>query len=65
MVAEYKSKWEKFQVTKQQVTDEQKSVREMERVVDVELFLGLQERWAEDSPPLPGHPIRDVQTCGC
>ena len=25
-------------------------MREMERVKDVELFLGLQERWAEDSP---------------
>ena len=50
MVAEYKSKWEKFQAAKWQATDGQKSVREMERVMDVELFLGLQERWAEDSP---------------
>ena len=50
MVAEYKSKWEKFQASKQWATDEQKSVREMERVMDVELFLGIQDRWAEDSP---------------
>ena len=50
MVAEYKSKWEKFQAAKWQATDEQKSVREMERVMDVELFFGLQDRWAEDSP---------------
>ena len=50
MVAEYKSKWEKFQATKWQATDEQKPVREMERVMDMELFLGLQYRWAEDSP---------------
>ena len=47
---EYKSKWEKFQAAKWQATDEQKSVREMERVMDVELFLGIQDRWAEDSP---------------
>ena len=45
MVAEYKSKWEKFQAT-----DEQKLVREMERIMDMELFLGIQDQWAEDSP---------------
>ena len=39
MVSEYKSKREKFQATKQQATDEQKLVREMERIMDVELFL--------------------------
>ena len=50
MVAEYKSKWEKFQAAKWQATDEQKPVREMERVMDVELFLGIQDQWAEDSP---------------
>ena len=49
MVAEYQSKWEKFQATKQQAADEQKSVREMEKVMDMELFLGIQDRWAEDS----------------
>ena len=50
MVTEYKSKWEKFQASKQQAADEWKSVRQMERVMDVELFLGIQDRWAEDSP---------------
>ena len=50
MVPEYKSKRERFQATKQQAADEQKLVREMERVMDVELFLRLQDRWAEDSP---------------
>ena len=41
MVAEYKSKQEKFQAAKWQAADEWKPVREMERVMDVELFLGL------------------------
>ena len=50
MVAEYKSKWEKFQAAKWQAAGEQKPVREMERVMDVELFLGIQDRWTEDSP---------------
>ena len=43
MVTRYRSKWEKFQAAKQQATDEQKSVREMERVIDMELFLGIQD----------------------
>ena len=42
MVAEYKSKREKFQVAKRQASDEQKPVREMERIMDVELFLRIQ-----------------------
>ena len=50
MVAEYKSKREKFQATKRQATDERRPVREMERIMDVELFLGIQNQWAEDSP---------------
>ena len=50
MVAEYKSKREKFQATKGWAPDEQKPVREMERIMDVELFLGIQDQWAEDSP---------------
>ena len=41
MVVEYKSKREKFQATKWQATDEWKPVREMERIMDVELFLGI------------------------
>ena len=50
MVAEYKSKREKFQATKQQAADEQRPVREMERIMDVDLFLRIQDRWVEDSP---------------
>ena len=50
MVTEYQSKQEKFQAAKQWAADEWKSVREMERVMDVELFLGIQDRWAENSP---------------
>ena len=50
MVARYHNKWEKFQVAKWQSTEEQKPVRETERVMDVELFLEIQNKWAEDSP---------------
>ena len=50
MVAEYKSKWEKFQAAKWWATDEWKPVKEMERIMDMELFLGIQDWWAEDSP---------------
>ena len=41
---------EKFQAAKQQAANEQRLVREMERIMDIELFLGIQGRWAEDSP---------------
>ena len=37
-------------MAKWQSADEWRLVRETERVMDVELFLGLQEDWAEDSP---------------
>ena len=50
MVARYHNKQEKFQVAKWQSTDEWKLVRKMERMMDVELFLGIQDKWAEDSP---------------
>ena len=50
MLTEYKSKREKFQTAKQWATDEQKPVREMERIMDVKLFLRIQDRLAEDSP---------------
>ena len=43
MVVEYKSKREKFQAAKQQAADQQKPVREMERIMDVELFLRIQD----------------------
>ena len=38
------------QVAKLQTAVEWRSVREMERIMDVELFLGIQGQWAEDSP---------------
>ena len=50
MVARYCSKWEKFQVAKQQSIEEQKLVDELEWVRDVDLFLAIQNKWAEDSP---------------
>ena len=50
MVVKYRNKQEKFQEAKRQSTDEQRPVQETERVMDIELFLGLQEDWAEDSP---------------
>ena len=37
-------------MAKWKATDEWKLVREMERIMDVELFLGLQDQWVEDSP---------------
>ena len=36
-------------MAKWQSTEEQRLVRETERVMDVKLFLGLQDDWAEDS----------------
>ena len=50
MIVRYHNKWEKFQVAKWRSTEEWKLVRETERVMDVELFLEIQNKWAEDSP---------------
>ena len=50
MVERYGCKREKFQAAKWQAAIEQRPVREMERIMDVELFLGIQGWWAEDSP---------------
>ena len=50
MVAKYRSKREEFQVTKWWAANEWRPVREMERIMAVELFLGIQGWWAEDSP---------------
>ena len=44
MVAEYKNKREKFQAVKQRATNEQRPVREMERIMDIELFLRIQDQ---------------------
>ena len=50
MVARYCSKKEKFQMAKQRSTEEWRPVRELEKAMDVELFLELQSSWPEDSP---------------
>ena len=51
MVVRYRNKWEKFQVAKWQSIEEQRLVRELEQAMDVDLFLEIQNKWAEDSPP--------------
>ena len=50
MVAKYGCKREKSREAKQRSAEEQKPVQEMERAVDVDLFLEAQEQWAKDSP---------------
>ena len=50
MVSWYISKREKFQMAKKRSTEECRPVRELERVMDMELFLELQSSWPEDSP---------------
>ena len=50
MVAKYGCKKEKSQEAKRRSTEEWKPMQEMERAVDVDLFLEAQEQWAKDSP---------------
>ena len=50
MVAQYYSKREKFQIAKKRSTEERRPVCELERALDMELFLELQNSWPEDSP---------------
>ena len=50
MFNKYGSKREKFQVVKWQAADEWRPVREMEQVMDVELFHEGQAQWEDDSP---------------
>ena len=50
LVAKYGCKREKSQEAKQRSADEQKPVCEMERALDVDLFLEAQEQWAKDGP---------------
>ena len=50
MVAKYGCKREKSWEAKWRSAAEQKPVQEMERAVDVDLFLEAQEQWAKDSP---------------
>ena len=49
MVAKYGCKKEKSREAKRRSTEEQKPMREMERAVDVDLFLEAQEQWDKDS----------------
>ena len=50
MVAKYRNKWGKLQEAKQRSAEEQRPVHELERAMDVDLFLEAQSKWAEDSP---------------
>ena len=50
MVVKYHSKREKSQEAKQRSAVEQRLVCELERAMDVDLFLEMQGKWAEDSP---------------
>ena len=50
MVAKYHSKQEKSQEAKRRSAVEQRLVCELERAMDVDLFLEIQGKWAKDSP---------------
>ena len=51
LVARYRCKREKSQEVKQRSAEEQKPMHEMERALDMDLFLEAQEQWAKDNPP--------------
>ena len=50
LVTKYGCKREKSQEAKWRSDEEQRPIRKMERALDVDLFLGAQDQWAEDSP---------------
>ena len=50
LVAKYGCKREKSQEAKWRAAEEQRPMHEMERAVDVDLFLEAQRQWAKDSP---------------
>ena len=50
MVAKYHNKWVKSQEAKWRSAVEQTLVCELERAMDVDLFLEIQSNWAKDSP---------------
>ena len=50
MVVKYCSKQKKSQEAKQRSAVEQRLVCKLERAMDVDLFLEMQGKWAEDSP---------------
>ena len=63
LVAKYGCKREKSQEAKWRSTEKWKPMHEMERALDVDLFLEAQGQWAKDSPPPSRHTPRDVFTC--
>ena len=50
LVAKYGCKREKSQEAQWRATEEWRPMHEMERAVDVDLFLEAQRQWAKDSP---------------
>ena len=50
LVTKYGCKREKSQEAKWRSAEEWRPIREMERALDVDLFLGTQDQWAKDSP---------------
>ena len=50
MVTKYGCKRGKSREARQRSAEEQEPIREMERAVDVDLFLEAQKQWAKDSP---------------
>ena len=50
LVVKYKCKRERSQEAKWRSAEERRPVHEMERAVDMDLFLEAQEQWAKDSP---------------
>ena len=50
MVVKYRSKREKSQEAKWRSAVEQRLVCKLDRAMDVDLFLEMQSKWAEDSP---------------
>ena len=50
LVAKYGCKREKSQEAKRRSAEEQKPMHEMEKALDVDLFLEAQGQWAKDSP---------------
>ena len=50
MVAKYGCKREKSREARQRSTEEWKPMQEMERAVDIDLFLEAQKQWTKDSP---------------
>ena len=50
MVVKYHNKQEKSQEAKKRSTVEWRPVRELERVMDMDLFLEMQSKWVQDSP---------------